>query len=141
MRLLILVLLLFPFLSNAQLTEERFKELIQAHGWHPTARGLLLFDGVHTVIIHDCDLNDDYKYVRLAGVTDSEEKFNIEGAGTIRIENNYFEITLDDSFSSITKYFAGMIISDKRIKFSSSNSPFILTEEGMSDVVWFESRF
>ena len=140
LKILLFLLLLVPITSFAQLDEERFEEYIQSHGWHPTERGLLLFEGVHTVVVHNNDIEN--KNVRLAGIDpETGEKFNFEGKGVLRIENNYFEIALDDTFSSVTKYFAGTIVSDERIKFCASSTPFELSDEGMKNVVWFDSRF
>ena len=140
LKILLFLLLLTPIASFAQLSEEHFEEFIQSHGWHPTERGLLLFEGVHTVVIHNNDIKD--KNVRLAGIDPvSGEKFNFEGTGVLRIENNYFEIALDETFSSVTKYVAGTIVSDKRIKFCASATPFELSDEGMKNARWFNSRF
>lgn len=142
MRILLLLLLLVPFTSLAQLTEERFEEVVSAHTWHPTARGLLLFDGVHTVTIRKGEGENENSYVRLAGIdSNTGEKFHIEGTGVIRFENDYFEVQLDDSFAGVTFYVAGYIISEDRVKFTSSTSAFTLTDEGMTDVFWYHSRY
>ncbi|MDG1334141.1 MAG: hypothetical protein P8P74_17545 [Crocinitomicaceae bacterium] len=142
MRILLTFFVLIPILSSAQLTEERFEAVFSAHTWHPTERGLLLFNGVHTVTIRKGEGENENMYVRLAGIdSDSGEKFHIEGTGIIRFENDFFEVQLDDSFSNIAAYVAGTLISDDRMKLCSSASAFTLTEEGMKDVKWYPSRY
>ena len=72
--------------------------------------------------------------------TTDESTFKYEGTCSLRFENKYFELTLiGDDLRKITHYICGYIVKDHTISIATSESPFVLTDDGLKGAKWYTS--